>query len=287
LQKTNINEVWVVSHAGHAWVSLKSKDRTKGPKFNLRQQVRHKVCFVKDLLEKNPNQNICFAGHSVGGWIALQMIEEVFSSSIPYDNLIQVFLLCPTVMHIGATPRGIQLGPMIHYAGRPCAMFAGFMSLLPKRLQRWILKFNVGELPHILEPTRQHFFRYYVVRNALYMASHELKEINQLDQKLIESHLSKLAFYYTIDDGWAPPTHYHHLTRLFPTGQFYLDGHTASEGHSSLTQKLREQINPFKLASSIARRNLPVSHAFVMDFHESDIVADYVRYILAGVNVKG
>lgn len=217
-QTTNPFVCVTVGHASHS-VRTASTER-----FNLQQQVQHKINVINYFLEHEPNAYVILAGHSVGSYMALEVARQLPSP----DKFLAGILLFPTVMHIGSTVNGKKLMPLFRF-GRSLLWFAAAVaSLLPYSVKSRLAslqlpagsnKLSVESCLSIIHPD--------VAYNTLWMALHEMKEMLDLDVRSASLLQSKLIFYFGVDDNWVGPDHPDKLRKLLPKANII----ECQEGH--------------------------------------------------------
>jgi alpha-beta hydrolase superfamily lysophospholipase len=212
-------DVLCISHAGHC------PGLTDNAKFDLKQQIHHKISFVRKLLSDERKQHhsvrLVLAGHSVGAHICMEIMK-----ALPGESVMQVQLLMPTVMHIGTTPNGRKLAPLFTTVVRNMvANLAWVLSSLPRKYAVRLLRWHIGEDSDDSIPLAAcHLLDYHVAQNALYMAGYEMREINELDHKTFERNLDRIVFAFAEEDDWCPQEYYREIETLFPDANMHIYG---------------------------------------------------------------
>ncbi|KAI8049047.1 hypothetical protein BDF22DRAFT_658004 [Syncephalis plumigaleata] len=171
-----------VSHPGHTTVTGDVDEHQR----SLSYQIEHKIACLDRLRETYPtNTQFVLAGHSVGSYIALQVLN-----ARPSHGIARVICLFPTIQEIRNTPNGHNLQSYHPYD-------YSFLFILDSLL---------ASTPAM-------------VSNSLSMARDEMEIIKALQTEMIREHLDKLLFYYGVDDNWSPITHYKEMASLFPEGE--------------------------------------------------------------------
>ncbi|TCD59886.1 hypothetical protein EIP91_011261 [Steccherinum ochraceum] len=138
---------------------------------------------------------IVLIGHSVGSWLALQVLRA------RPDAVDHIFLLFPTIAHIGSTPRGRSLSWLFH---APLPRFISSASyatrLIPTRLLAWMFS---DWPPAQLAVLRSLLNSPSVVFAALTMAHDEMNTINEPDIPLLQTFSNRIHLYYGETDGWV------------------------------------------------------------------------------------
>ncbi|RYE96640.1 MAG: hypothetical protein EOO41_04350, partial [Methanobacteriota archaeon] len=184
-----------VGHASH------SVHSASGERYNLQQQVAHKVAFVQRLLQDvSPGAQLVLAGHSVGAYMAVEVLR-----SVPVTSLHKCILLFPTLMHIGRTVNGTSMMPLFRYF-RPVATFATrVLSWLPAPLQRAVLRVGIPEPDDAAMAAGMSLLHPNVTANTLWMALHEMNEILHMDEAHFDAVQHKCVAYFAEQDGWVNP----------------------------------------------------------------------------------
>ncbi|KAJ7630764.1 hypothetical protein FB45DRAFT_916506 [Roridomyces roridus] len=152
---------------------------------------------------------IVLCAHSVGAWIALQVLK-----CRPAD-IFHLFLLCPTITHIVDTPNGRKLS---WFFASPIPWIVSWLSYMTRPLPLAFL-FPKWSPPHravlrslLNSPTS--------IFACLSMAHEEMQRIRDLDVTLMEE--SKMHFYFARKDDWVS-RHRAAITHLF-TGTNIVEG---------------------------------------------------------------
>ena len=149
-------------------------------------------------------------GHSIGAFMASRLLFRYQSSAPippPFPAIIGAVLLFPTFCHIGVTPNGLRLTPVLRYYQRAASHAAAFVDACPVAVKAFLGVAAVGgdawRQPHI-----RHAFLHGVVDgdvagNALFMADEEMETVGEPDDAALVTHQSRLAFVYAPTDGWV------------------------------------------------------------------------------------
>lgn len=181
-----------VGHASHS-VATASPAR-----YNLAQQVEHKLNAVHVLRARYPAAPLFLAGHSVGAYMVTEVMRH-----LPVDAVKQAFLLFPTLMHIGATANGRSLTPIFRHFRPAAAAFAHAVALLPPGAQREIIRPFVASTDEHSIDAALSLVHGDVAANALHLAHHEMHEIRDLDEEHYARIADKLLCYYAGEyDDW-------------------------------------------------------------------------------------
>lgn len=123
-----------IGHLGH------HRDFRSRQLFSLREQAAHAASVVRRLHTLYPRARIYLAGHSVGAYIALEVLREAELAAV----VDQVFCLFPTVHHIGSTPNGRRLYPIMRYFRSSVGLLAWALSQLPRSAIEQVVRWNIG-----------------------------------------------------------------------------------------------------------------------------------------------
>lgn len=195
--ETNKFDVLVMGYAGHSLTEL-----NEGRVFSLADQVDIAESFVATLMNKNTerkyNGNIYAAGHSIGGFVALQMVAR-------YSVIKKCFGLCPVMSHMRDSPNGRRLFYLSSTFVQCClAMVAALLGLLPYKLRLLLITTLEPNLSFALGEALAHHFHRRCLTNSLYMAMTEFRMLLQPDAALLRCVQERLILYYVKKDGWAP-----------------------------------------------------------------------------------
>ncbi|KAF9403733.1 hypothetical protein BGX21_011134 [Mortierella sp. AD011] len=159
--------------------------------YSLDEQVASKIAIVDRLREMYPaGTRFILAGHSMGSWLALQVLK-----ARPSHGIERVFELFPTIHRIADTPNG---------------------------LLRSIVGLAAGQEKDMAQITSQKLLHSSVVKNCLFLANQEMETIKVMDRELIEEHASKFVFYYGKTDEWSPIENYYEMRDEFPKIKSFL-----------------------------------------------------------------
>ncbi|KAJ7139949.1 hypothetical protein C8R44DRAFT_765856 [Mycena epipterygia] len=158
----------------------------------LRAQVQSAIEALDAVRAAFGKTKIVLGGHSVGAWIALQVLK-----ARPSD-VFQVFLLCPTVTHIADTPNGRQLQWLFR---SPFPFLVSWLSYLTRPLPLSLLfphwsYSQIAVLRSLLNSPSTIFA-------CLSMAHDEMVNIRELDNPLLNEHMHRIYIYFAETDGWV------------------------------------------------------------------------------------
>eukprot|EP00730_Choanoeca_flexa_P020039 TRINITY_DN9796_c0_g1_i3.p1 TRINITY_DN9796_c0_g1~~TRINITY_DN9796_c0_g1_i3.p1 ORF type:complete len:375 (+),score=43.39 TRINITY_DN9796_c0_g1_i3:28-1125(+) len=197
--------VMIIGHTGHSHTSRSSQ------LYDLEEQVDHKLRVLTALETQSKNHpQYILAGHSIGAYVCLAMLKH-----LPMDRVVQGHMLFPTVSHIGTTPRGMTLWPVLRF-GRPAVVaIAKAIAQLPLWLRRSVVKQVLGHkaAPEMVDATLS-ILSPEVGANCLYMGYNELCTLLELDEECLRVHDAKLKWYFGRDDGWVTQYHANDVARI-------------------------------------------------------------------------
>ncbi|RKP27928.1 hypothetical protein SYNPS1DRAFT_11947 [Syncephalis pseudoplumigaleata] len=182
---------------------------------SLAAQIEHKIACLDRLREMYPeNTQFVLAAHSVGSYIALQVLD-----ARPRHNIAQVICLFPTIQHIRDTPNGHTLHWLWNDTASSMTCFGiRMLQLLPQWMRLLMTRICAGQTAEEAHVTTTKFLSYPCICLIGPMARDEMETIKALQTDLIERHLDKLLFYYGASDNWSPISHYKEMAALFPEG---------------------------------------------------------------------
>lgn len=209
--------VWCIGHAGH-----QEPEHTNVAKipplnsnrhlFNVTGQVQHKVDFLEKYVPSDVK--IHLIGHSMGSYIITQLLKN---ESIN-EKIIKSYLLFPTIEYIGDTPNGHFYQKLLPRFGAIILFLTWFFTILPSIIQDvliWIYGI-VTKTPKIHRKTIINMITPTVLGNIFFLATDEMKVIQERENEVIRANVKKLRFYFGAHDGWAPVSYCDKLKRDIP-----------------------------------------------------------------------
>ncbi|KAI0045637.1 hypothetical protein FA95DRAFT_1560989 [Auriscalpium vulgare] len=146
-------------------------------------------------LTYGPETKILLAGHSMGSWLATQVLKQ------RPDEAAGAFLLFPTISQIRETPNGRRLSWLFRPPfPRVVAHLSMLIRILPLRVL-WTL-FSSWPLAQ-LEVLRSLLHSPSAIHACLTMAHDEMNTITDLDVVLLDRHIEHLWFYFAEEDDWV------------------------------------------------------------------------------------
>lgn len=209
----------------------------------LQTQVQHKVDYVVEhLLARTPSARFILNGHSIGAYIALQLMRH-----LPQEAVLKAILLFPTLANMAQTTNGQKLMPLFLY-GRPFVwLVAHVVRLLPAALRRvlvrWYMRPALAAAAEALQTPQTpaeaaaaeeeavdavcQLLHPAVAANALYMALTEMREVTDLDHAHMAAVQDKLLLYFSPTDHWTRNEDAHATAAAYPRATVL----HCSEGH--------------------------------------------------------
>ncbi|KIK70794.1 hypothetical protein GYMLUDRAFT_122109, partial [Collybiopsis luxurians FD-317 M1] len=165
------------------------------PSTDLFSQVAVAIETFDTLAQAYPDAKTIIIGHSVGCWIASQVLKA------RPDKVDSLFLLFPTITNILDTPNGHSLS----WAFRPpFPYFISKLSLLLRLLPPIVLSTVFREWPETqLDVLRRLLQSPACIRACLHMAHEEMMTIRELDIDLLQTHRHRIHMYFAETDGWV------------------------------------------------------------------------------------
>jgi pimeloyl-ACP methyl ester carboxylesterase len=241
--------VIVVGHASHS--ASTSCERT----LSLPDQVAHKLALLRAELAARPGTRFALVGHSVGAYMAAELARELPSAVVCVAGLM------PTLLDIGATPRGQQLAPLFTRAGvfLVCALSFLLRALLPRGVLRVIAarvlerRSTARASPSCVEAAVE-LVHERVAANALVLARTEMALIREMRADTASA-LRRLgvrcALYFADADGWNSPRDARRLAALLPEARIV----ACAEGHTHSFVVSQDSVGPMaRIAAALVLR---------------------------------
>jgi len=160
---------------------------------SLSAQVEHLVELVDAVAAIY--DKVVLIGHSIGAWLSLQVLRA------RPDSVHILFLLFPTIAHIGTTPRGKSLSWLFHPPLPRLISVASYATrLIPLRVLSRL--FHDWPQPQ-LAVLRSLLDSPSAVYAALTMAHDEMETVKEPDVPLLQTFSSRIHLYYGEIDGWV------------------------------------------------------------------------------------
>ncbi|KAJ3910115.1 hypothetical protein F5879DRAFT_619212 [Lentinula edodes] len=162
---------------------------------DLAAQVSAAIEGLDALRQTYPGKKFIVIGHSVGSWIASQVLKARPS------EVHSVFLLFPTITNILHTPNGRSLS----WAFRPPFRYIiSKFSLLLRPIFSRILSALFSEWPKAqLAVLLRLLHSSSCIEACLSMAHEEMNTIRELDVEFLETYQHRIHMYFAETDGWV------------------------------------------------------------------------------------
>ncbi|KAL0708108.1 hypothetical protein Bca4012_074534 [Brassica carinata] len=207
-------------------ISQTTKDWEPGRLFSLQEQIDHKVGFIRQDMEgvKVP---IILVAHSIGSYISLDILRK-FSEKVVYCIGLYPFL----TLNKQSTKQSL-IGKLA--ASSVLSATASFLiaslRLLPVWAARRLVSNSLGASwsDTAVQATCTHLRQYHTMRNVLYMAMTEFRELAaEPDWDFMRENQSRLAFLFGIDDHWGPLQLFEEISKQAPGTSLSIEreGHT-------------------------------------------------------------
>lgn len=203
LESSHRADVLVFGYAGHS-LSPHNANRL----FSLQDQIDLCQAFFSKLFSLSASaksqygKGIYLVGHSIGAFVALQMLSR-FSSHIKL-----FFGLAPVLSHIQASPNGRNCAIMGVPVLQHVAAFVGStLALLPRSLKQFITRSYAKQVnPELRTELTQRVHRAQL-HNIIHMTIDEFRMVREPDWFMLQSLQEKMILYYVPHDHWAPEQH--------------------------------------------------------------------------------
>ncbi|VVA97255.1 unnamed protein product [Arabis nemorensis] len=207
-------------------ISHTTKDWESGRLFSMQEQIDHKIDFIKQELE-SVKVPIILVGHSIGSYISLEILRKC-SEKVVYCIGLYPFL----TLNQQSTKQSL-IGKLA--ASSVLSATASFLiaslRLLPMWAARRLVSNTIGASwsDTAVEATCTHLRQYHTMRNVLFMAMTEFRELaTEPDWDFMRENQSKLAFLFGIDDHWGPLQLFEEISKQAPGTSLSIEreGHT-------------------------------------------------------------
>ncbi|XP_023442202.2 lipid droplet-associated hydrolase isoform X2 [Dasypus novemcinctus] len=186
--------VWVISHAGHAFVPkdkkiLTTSNDSNAPEikdiYGLHGQVEHKVAFLRTHVPKE--MKLVLIGHSIGCYISLQILKHA-----PELPVIRTLLLFPTIERMSQTPKGRIATPFLCWL-RYGLYVIGYLLLkpCPEKIKSLLIRIGLNQMNMSDEFSIRNVLEPFCLANAAYLGGQEMMEVVERDNETIKKHLPK------------------------------------------------------------------------------------------------
>ncbi|XP_078169600.1 alpha/beta-Hydrolases superfamily protein isoform X2 [Carex rostrata] len=185
-----------------------------GRLFSLQEQIDHKVDFIEQEM-RTSEIPIVLIGHSIGAYIGLEIFKRVQQKVKVYVGLYP-FL---TLNKNSSTQSTIGMVARYSILSRAVSLLVSLIGSLPTHILERIVKRLLGPSWSFtaIDATCTHLLRYHTMRNVLYMAMTEFRELSEEpDWLFMRQKKDQIAFLFGDDDHWGPLTHFEEISRRIP-----------------------------------------------------------------------
>jgi hypothetical protein len=144
---------------------------------------------------------------------------------LPERDVALLVHLFPTVQHIGSTPNGVRLFPVLKTMRDAAHGWISFLADLGDWAKDLALRVGADGMSASARRAGRNIASGDVCRSCLHMAYHEMREILDLDPAHALAVADKCVFYLGVDDGWNRISEAAELRKLFPSAQVLVDSH--------------------------------------------------------------
>ncbi|KAL0490719.1 hypothetical protein AKO1_009698 [Acrasis kona] len=212
--KTNSYCIIAVGLAGH---TLNHTIRNLGHVYNLEQQIQSRINIIKHIRNLYPKARISLAGHSVGGYLCLQMLSRCDV------HIHKVFMLYATIQNMYQTKNAVMYDGIFKNGIRQ--VLVGFAHLISILVPSFILDFIVNIArsdDDVSKPFLSKFLNYNTLSNVIHLAMSEFEQIRELSERdinILKQRRKDIYYIFGRDDGWVPLTHVDALDKLIEHDQ--------------------------------------------------------------------
>ncbi|KAH9674413.1 alpha/beta-Hydrolases superfamily protein [Citrus sinensis] len=210
-----------ISAIGSAAQTKKNYDH--GRLFSLDEQVEHKMDFIRQELQ-NTEVPIVLVGHSIGAYVALEMLKRSSEKVIYYIGLYPFLaLIRPSV-----TQSIIGKVAASNIASTALSYIIASLGILPSKALRFLVSNSLGRSwsATAVEAACTHLSQYHVMRNVLFMTMTEFKQLTKTpDWAFMRENQSKIAFLFGVDDHWGPQELYEEISKQVPDVPLAIERH--------------------------------------------------------------
>ncbi|KAF9650337.1 alpha/beta-hydrolase [Thelephora ganbajun] len=183
------------SHLAHTPKVVDQPVFTNPSSVGLPAQLKSVIEALDAIKQTLQPKNIVLVGHSMGGWLCLQILKA------RPEEVSGAFLLFPSLCNMAVTPNGRKLS----YFFRPpipltAALFSPLLRILPNFVYKAIYRNWPAPQLSVLRDLLRSPTAIYA---CLTLADEEMKTITALDEGLINEHQHKLWLYFAEHDDWV------------------------------------------------------------------------------------
>ncbi|KAF1748452.1 hypothetical protein GCK72_024919 [Caenorhabditis remanei] len=214
---------YTLSHLNHVLLpaALRCSDSHKvNERFNLGDQIQHKLDFVKEYLPRG--NRVYMFGHGAGAYMLLSILPYIKDDF----NLRKAVCLFPTIEKMTESPHGIRLRKVVSTLRQNdwlARTLSFWVDLMPESLKRRIIsmKLSSDQSPELVDSLSE-LLHMNVFRNIVHLCNDELDKIGTLDETLL-FHKNLIYFYYGANDGWCPIEQGQQMSERLTRGHVVID----------------------------------------------------------------
>ncbi|XP_044760096.1 lipid droplet-associated hydrolase-like [Coccinella septempunctata] len=196
--------VWIVANSGH---DIQPGEGAPKKILGLKEQTNQKIAFFKKYIPSTAR--VYLVGHSIGCHTALELLKDPDIER----RVLKVCLLFPLIERLNEGQKGKNMKKFEKF--EPILIFfAWLLYILPEIISVNLMraaKVAEKDIPFILSSCNPA-----VLKQVLYVASHELSDIRKRDDAIIKKNIDKIRMIYEKEDGWLPTNCAEDLKRDIP-----------------------------------------------------------------------
>ncbi|KAF3337312.1 hypothetical protein FCM35_KLT17899 [Carex littledalei] len=198
-----------IGHTAHGREAV-----ANGRLFSLQEQIDHKVDFIEQEMGTSEIP-IVLIGHSIGAYIGLEIFKRMQQKVKVYVGLYPFLTLnrnSSMQSTIGMVSRSSILSGAV-------SLLVSLIGSLPTHISEKIVKRLLGPTWSFtaIDATCTHLLGYHTMRNVLYMAMTEFRELlEEPDWLFLRQKKDQIAFLFGDDDHWGPLTHFEEISMRVP-----------------------------------------------------------------------
>jgi pimeloyl-ACP methyl ester carboxylesterase len=179
--------------------------------FDLQHQYEHKIAYLRQRLEANPQLQFVIISHSIGSYLHLKVME-----AFPAHIAKAVFMQ-PTFHRIGDSDKGVAMRPLFCHHAHAAQLVKAIAFLTPMWLRRWLASRAVGAVDEaVFVELSVALVKHHVMSNVLHMDAQEMQQVGDVDAVTLRQHEHKALFVYSPYDGWVPNAFVQMFQLAFP-----------------------------------------------------------------------
>lgn len=158
---------------------------------------------------------IHLVAHSLGSYLALELLKHPSMNA----KISDVFLLFPTIEHIGLTKNAIFMKKYVKPIIWLVIFLSWFFTILPKICQTvllYVYMFVTGISPSEHCENLRSLIKPSLLKRVFFLAFDEFDHIKDRNDIVIKNNISKIKFFYGEKDHWADQSYYEKLRSDIP-----------------------------------------------------------------------